>query len=88
MGAVTAECCVGSVTAHPHAFRVASGDVRGDCRRHLVGMVAWAIEELTDGQRAVYLPPYVTHPVFWGWIWGTLGTLLLWATLAQMRAGL
>lgn len=46
------------------------------------------IEELTDGQRTVYLPSYVTHPVFWGWIWGTVGTLLLWTTLAQMQTGL
>ncbi len=46
------------------------------------------IEELTDGQRTVYLPSFGTHPVFWGWIWGTVGTLLLWTTLAQMRTGL
>lgn len=46
------------------------------------------IEELTDGQRTVYLPSYVTHPVLWCWIWGTVGTLLLWTTLAQMQTGL
>jgi hypothetical protein len=46
------------------------------------------IEELTDGQRTVYLPAYGTHPAFWGWIMGSVGTLLLWTTLAQMRTGL
>ena len=59
-----------------------------------IGVAIWwwwrhgRIEELTDGQRTFHLPAYGTHPVFWGWIMGTAGTLLLWTTLAQMRAGL
>ena len=46
------------------------------------------IEELTYGQRTLYLPSFVTHPVLWGWLWGMAATLLFWATLAQMRKGL
>lgn len=47
-----------------------------------------SIEEVTVGQRTHYLPTYVTHPAFWGWIWGTALVLLLFTTLAQLRAGL
>lgn len=45
-------------------------------------------EELMDGQRTVYLPSYAAHPVFWGWLWGTATTLLIWTALAEMRMGL
>jgi hypothetical protein len=58
----------------------------------LVGAAWWWwrhgwIEELADGERTMYLPTGTTHPVFWGWIWGTVGTLLLFTMLAQMPLG-
>lgn len=46
-----------------------------------------SIKEVTVGQRTHYLPTYVAHPAFWGWISGTVLVLLLFSTLAQLRAG-
>ncbi len=45
------------------------------------------IEELTDGQRTVFLPSYMTHPVLWGWLMGMLTLVLGWAMLDQLRMG-
>lgn len=47
-----------------------------------------SFEKVAMGQRTHYLPTYVTHSAFWGWISGTVLVLLLFATLAQLRAGL
>jgi len=45
------------------------------------------IEELTDGQRTVYLPASATHPVFLGWITGMLALILVWGVVDQLRIG-
>lgn len=45
------------------------------------------IEELTDGQRTVYLSSAATHPVFLGWIIGMLALILVWGVVDQLRMG-
>ncbi len=42
--------------------------------------------EIADGERVRLVPSALLHPVFWGWIWGTVFAVLLFVLIGQMRA--
>ncbi|HEX9412550.1 MAG TPA: hypothetical protein VF916_03525 [Ktedonobacterales bacterium] len=57
-----------------------------------MGIVYWwwwrrgSFVEIADGERVRPVPSALLHPVFWGWVWGTVFALLTFAMLGQMRA--